>query len=468
LRKTKEDTLIHIIGVGGIGMSALAEILVRLGFKVQGSDLSESSNVLKLRSIGVEVKLGHQREHVGQAGVVFHSSAVKKDNPEYEFAVENNIPVLRRADLLADIMRLKKGIAVAGTHGKTTTTSIVATLLKELGEDPTYIIGGIVHNLGGHAHVGKGEYIVAEADESDGSFLMLNPVASIITNVDGDHLDHYGSMEGLTIAFERFANQIPFFGVCALNAHDPILRNISSNMTKPFVTFAQGDLTIDPELQTDEVINYHARNVTQSAAGAEFDLFVEGKMTYHFKLNVPGQHNVLNALGAISVAVELGHEPKDLVAALAKYEGVGRRFQKIFEEGDFEIIDDYAHHPTEIFETIKTAKESRSEKEVCVIFEPHRFSRTRSCWAEFLHCFNLADKVLIAPIYAANEAPIKGINSESLVSDINKLHPGLCESFQDWTVVERFIQEKKKKKTILLALGAGAVGKKVKSIVEKS
>ena len=465
--KTKEDTLIHIIGVGGIGMSALAEILVQLGFKVQGSDLSESANVLKLRSIGVDVKKGHSKENIGSASVVFHSSAIKQDNPEYEFAVECNIPVLKRAELLADIMRLKKGIAVAGTHGKTTTTSIVATLLKEVGLDPAYIIGGIVHNLGGHAYVGSGEYIVAEADESDGSFLMLNPVASIITNIDSDHLDHYGSMEGLVIAFERFANQVPFYGVCAINAHDPVLRKISSKMKKPFVTFAQGEV-IQNKSSEQEVINYHALNVSHSSAGATFDLYVDGNKTETFKLNVPGRHNVLNALGALSVAIELGHSPKVLVGALAKFEGVGRRFQKVFEERDFEIIDDYAHHPTEIFETIKTAKESRKEKEVCVIFEPHRYTRTRDCWADFLHCFNLADKVLIAPIYAANEKPIRGINTESLVSDINKLHPGLCESFENWAYVEELIESKKKEKTILLALGAGAVGKKVKSIVGKS
>jgi UDP-N-acetylenolpyruvoylglucosamine reductase len=296
---------------------------------------------------------------------------------------------------------------------------------------------------------------------------MLNPVAAVITNIDADHLDHYGSMEGLIIAFERFANQIPFYGVCAFNAHDSALRKIAENMTKPFVTFAQGDLSIDPDLQEEDTINYHARNVAHSSTGAEFDLYIDGTKSHHFKLNAPGRHNVLNALGAISVAVELGHEPKSLVQALAKYDGVGRRFQKIFEEDNFEIIDDYAHHPTEIFETIKTAKESRREKEVCVIFEPHRFTRTKSCWADFLHCFNLADKVLIAPIYPANEAPIKGINSESLVSDINKLHPGLCESFEDWSRVESFIQIKKKKKTILLALGAGAVGKRVKNISKK-
>ncbi len=468
MRKKKEDTLIHIIGVGGIGMSALAEILVQLGFKVQGSDLSESSNVLKLRSIGVDVKLGHSKDNIGSANVVFHSSAVKKDNPEYEYALESNLPVLRRAELLADIMRLKKGIAIAGTHGKTTTTSIVATLLKEVGLDPTYIIGGIVHNLGGHAHVGNGDYIVAEADESDGSFLMLNPVASVITNIDSDHLDHYGSMEGLTIAFENFANQIPFYGVCAVNAHDPILKKITSKMSKPFVTFAQGEAGGELNLADGEVVNYHARNVSHSSTGAAFDLYIDGVKTEEFKLNVPGRHNVLNALGALSIAIELGHTPKELVSALLKYEGVGRRFQKVFEEGSFEIIDDYAHHPTEIFETIKTAKESRKNKEVCVIFEPHRYTRTKACWADFLHCFNLADKVLIAPIYPANEIPIQGINTESLVNDINKLHPGLCDSFEDWSTVEQFIESRKDKETILLALGAGAVGKKVKNIVENS
>ncbi len=441
-------------------MSAIAEVLLQMGFKVQGSDLSESANVLKLRGLGAKVAIGHRAENIGEATVMVHSSAVTKENPEYTQAIENGIPIMRRAEMLADIMNLKNGIAIAGTHGKTTTTSIITTLMKESGKDPTYIIGGIVHNLGGHAHVGQGEYIVAEADESDGSFLMLNPVASVITNIDDDHIDHYGSREGLHIAFTQFANKVPFFGVCALNIHDERLRALRDHMKRPYVTFGIED--------TPEDVDYHAINVSHHNEGVDFDLVIRGENKGQFKLAVPGRHNVLNALGALAIATEIGLESEDLKKGLSKYEGVGRRFQKVFSEKDFEVIDDYAHHPTEIFETIKTAKESRKGKDVLVIFEPHRFTRTKTCWQDFLHCFNLADKVLIAPIYPANETPIAGINSESLSGDINKLHPGLTETFTNWDEVASFIKEKKESNSILLALGAGSVGRKVKEIVGNS
>lgn len=449
--------MVHIIGIGGIGMSAIAEVLIQLGFKVQGSDQSKSANVEKLERLGAKVFIGHESKNIEGATVVTHSSAVKAGNPEFDEAVKQGIPLLRRAQILADIMKLKKGIAVAGTHGKTTTTSLVSTLLKEIDADPTYIIGGIVHNLGGHAHVGKGEYIVAEADESDGSFLMLNPIASVITNIDNDHLDHYGSEEGLEIAFHRFANQIPFFGICSLNMEDAKLRKIKSTMDKPNVTFAAS-----PEYKDAD---YFADNVEQSPEGVTFDLLVRGENKGKFKLAVPGHHNVLNALGAISTCIELGFDIDGLRDGLSRYSGVGRRFQKVFEENNFEVIDDYGHHPTEIFETIKTAKKSRTDKEIIVVFEPHRFTRTRDCWAQFLHCFNNADKVFIAPIYPANEEPISGINSNSLSSDINKLHPNLTESFESWDTIKDYVKEAKKKDVLLLALGAGSVGRKVKDIV---
>lgn len=457
MRKQQKDTIVHIIGIGGIGMSAIAEVLLQLGFQVQGSDMAESANVENLRAKGAKITIGQKAENIQGATVITHSSAVKEGNPEYDAAVESGLPLLRRAQMLADIMRIKKGIAIAGTHGKTTTTSLVSTLLTEIGADPTYIIGGIVHNLGGHAKVGKGEYFVAEADESDGSFLMLSPVASVITNIDNDHLDHYGTEEGLQIAFHRFANQIPFFGICSLNYEDPKLRKIAEEMDKPMVTFAA-----DPKF---EDADYLAYDLNQSEKGVEFGVKTHGKDLGKFMISTPGKHNVLNALGALSVCIELGFDPEELKKGLRKFEGVGRRFQKVYEENDFEVIDDYGHHPTEIFETIKTAKASRSDKEVIVVFEPHRFTRTRDCWKEFLHCFNLADKVYIAPIYSANEKPIPGINSGSLSSDINKLHPGLTETFEDWDKVKEVVEESKSKKVLLLALGAGGVGKRVKNIV---
>ncbi|MEC7274883.1 MAG: UDP-N-acetylmuramate--L-alanine ligase [Bdellovibrionota bacterium] len=457
MRKQKSDVVVHFIGIGGIGMSAIAEILIQLGFTVQGSDLNESPNVVKLRGLGAKVFIGHQPANIENATVVTHSSAVNVENPEYLAALDKGLPLLRRAQILTDIMNLKKGIAIAGTHGKTTTTSLMATLLKEIGADPTYIIGGIVHNLGGHANVGNGEYIVAEADESDGSFLSLNPVASVITNIDNDHIDHYGSEEGLVIAFHQFANKIPFFGVCALNFEDSRLRDIAEVMDKPYVSFSAHDDHQD--------VDYYASEIEQSPEGVTFNLAVYGENKGKFNLKVPGRHNVLNTLGALALCMELGYEAEELKLALNKYEGVGRRFQKVLSKGDFEVVDDYGHHPTEILETIKTAKEAHKDKEIIVVFEPHRYTRTKTCWSEFLHCFNSADKVLIAPIYPASEEAIVGINSENLSNDINQLHPNLTESFESWDRVKEVINSVKDTKALVLSLGAGSVGKKVKEIV---
>lgn len=279
----------------------------------------------------------------------------------------------------------------------------------------------------------------------------------MITNIDNDHLDHYGSKENLFDAFVQFANQIPFYGVCALNIHDEKLRKVRDVMKRPYVTFGIGD--------TPEEVNYKATNVNHHSSGVDFDLLINGESAGAFKLAVPGRHNVLNTLGALSVAVELGMDIELLRKGLCTYEGVGRRFQKVYEKDGFEVIDDYAHHPTEIFETIKTAKDSRKDKEVLVVFEPHRYTRTKDCWQDFLHCFNLADKVLIAPIYPASEEPLPGINSESLAGDINKLHPGLTETFTDWKRVQEFMNGKKDSQAIILALGAGSVGRKVKELV---
>lgn len=451
-------THIHFIGIGGIGMSALAEVSLQLGCKVSGSDAKKSSNIDKLVSLGANVSIGHASENVKGATVVVYSSAISKDNPEYKNADDLNIPIMKRAELLADLMRLRQGIAIAGTHGKTTSTSIVATLLKESNKDPTYIIGGIVKNLGGHAYVGKGDFLVAEADESDGSFLLLNPVHSIITNIDDDHLDFYGSRENLFNAFEKFANKIPFYGVCALNADDEKLRKISERMHKPFVTFGLNN--------SGEDINYYASNIKYNLDGVVFTLIYNGKDVGDFKLALPGDHNILNALGAIAVCHESGLSFTDLRTALLKFSGVGRRFQKIYKNDNFTIIDDYGHHPTEISETIKTAKKSMPDSELVVLFEPHRFTRTKSCWGDFLHCFNGADRVLLAPIYPANEEPIIGINSENLVNDINKLHPSLSESFTDWNNIKELIDSLSSKNATLLVLGAGAVGAKVKDLVK--
>jgi UDP-N-acetylmuramate--alanine ligase len=439
---------IHFVGIGGIGMSGIAEVLLSLGYKVSGSDVAESQNVIKLRELGAEIYIGHREENLNDVGVIVYSSAVNDTNPEVSRAKREDIPVIRRAEMLAELMRLKMGLAVAGTHGKTTTTSFLATILQECNFDPTYLIGGIVKNLKGHAKVGQGEFLVAEADESDGSFLLLTPVMSVITNIDNDHMDHYGTEENLFKAFVEFANKIPFYGVVALNAHDEKLMVLKHQMKRPSVTFGI-------EIEAD----YVAKNLILSPFEISYDLYFKGNKTERFSINLPGKHNVLNALGATALAHRLGLSFVDIKNAVKKFEGVGRRFQLLFKEDDFEVVDDYGHHPTEIATTLKTVKETRPDFKKIVIFEPHRYSRTRDCWTQFLHCFNDADELYLLPIYPASEQPIDGITTERLIEDINRVHPHFSKKVESINDVGALIEKVKNPKTIVVTLGAGAISK---------
>jgi UDP-N-acetylmuramate--alanine ligase len=345
-------------------------------------------------------------------------------------------------------MRLKYGLAVAGTHGKTTTTSFLATILQECKMDPTYIIGGIVKNLQGHAKVGQSDYLVAEADESDGSFLLLTPVMSVITNIDNDHMDHYGTEENLFRSFVEFANKIPFYGVVALNAHDEKLMLLKTEMKRPSVTFG-----------IETTADFEARNVEYGHFETSFDVFYKGEKQERFTINIPGKHNILNSLGATALAFHMGLSFKEIAKAICKLEGVGRRFQLLFKEGSFELVDDYGHHPTEIASTLKIVKDTRADYKKIVIFEPHRFTRTRDCWDQFLHCFNDADELYLLPIYAASETPIDGISTDRLVEDINRLHPHLAKKLKSMDELGSVIESHKKDKTIVVTLGAGSIGK---------
>jgi UDP-N-acetylmuramate--alanine ligase len=439
---------IHFIGIGGIGMSGIAEALLSLGYKVSGSDVANSQNVMKLKNLGAEIYIGHKAENLNDVGVVVYTSAVDESNPEIQKARQENIPVIRRAEMLAELMRLKMGLAVAGTHGKTTTTSFLATILEECKFDPTYLIGGIVKNLNGHAKVGKGEFLVAEADESDGSFLLLTPVMSVITNIDNDHLDHYKTEENLFKAFVEFANKIPFYGVVALNAHDEKLTLLSKEMKKPWVTFG---IEIDA--------TYAAKNISYAPFETSFDLYYKNEFQTSLKINLPGFHNVLNALGASALAHSLGISFNEIKEAILKFVGVGRRFQLLFKENTFEVIDDYGHHPTEIASTLKIVKETRGHSKKIVIFEPHRYTRTRDCWNQFLHCFNDADELYLLPIYAASEAPLDGISSDRLMEDINRLHPNFCKKINSIDELSNTIDQLKNQNTVIVTLGAGAISK---------
>lgn len=439
-------------------MSGIAECLLSMGVSVSGSDMGQSPTTEKLKELGARIYKGHQKENIEGATTIVYSSAIAPENPEMVAAHEKNIPIMRRAEMLAELMRLKIGLAVAGTHGKTTTTSFLATILSEAGLDPTYIIGGIVSNLKGHAKIGKGEFLVAEADESDGSFLLLSPVMSVITNIDNDHLGQYGSEENLFKAFLDFANKIPFYGVCALCINDPKLREIRSLIRKPYVTYGIA--------LNDEVPDFEARNISFKDFNSEYDLYYKGVFTTHITIKLPGDHYVLNSLGAIALAFHLDIPFSKISSAITKFEGVGRRFELLYQKDNLEIIDDYGHHPTEVMATLGALRKIRPDYKIRVIFEPHRFSRTQECWDNFLHCFTGADEVALMPIYSAGEKPMAGIDSSRLTSEINKLYPNLVKEVTGTDELIKLIPSKSSEKMSILVLGAGSIGKRVRDIIK--
>ncbi|MBP9673768.1 MAG: UDP-N-acetylmuramate--L-alanine ligase [Bacteriovoracaceae bacterium] len=446
---------IHFIGIGGIGMSGIAEILMNIGHTITGSDIAENYNIEKLKKLGMTIFIGHKKENIGNVDLVVYSSAIKEENSEFRICLEKNIPLFKRAEMLSELMRLKKGIAIAGTHGKTTTTSLVATIFHSAGQDPTHIIGGIVPNLGNHAQVGKGDVLIAEADESDGTFLLYNPIFSVITNIDTDHLDFYQNEKNLIQAFTQFANNVPFYGACVVNLDDKFINQIRPHIKKPLVTFSLQD----PSAQ------FFAKNLKFEQHFTTFDLYIFQKKIGEIKIFLAGEHNVMNALAAIAISYLSGLSWSSIQEGIQKFKGVKRRFETIYKKNKLEIIDDYAHHPTEILATLKAARQIKNNKLV-VIFEPHRYSRTQSCWQDFLHCFNQADELFITPIYSAGEKNISDVNHERLVKDINTLHPLLAKSFDLEDCYDYFKKQLDEDVTIL-TLGAGSISQRVKNAIAK-
>ena len=397
---------IHFVGIGGIGMSGIAEVLLASGFGVTGSDARASDVTKRLEELGAKVFVGHTASHVGDADVVVFSSAVAKDNPELAIARANNVPVIPRAEMLAELMRLKDGVAIAGSHGKTTTTSLVATVLREAGRDPTVVIGGKLNSLGTNAARGEGDLLIAEADESDGSFLHLSPVVAVITNIDAEHLDHYGTHAKVKDAFVEFANRVPFYGLVVACLDHPHVQAILPRIEKRVVTYglaAQAD--------------YRARNPVVEGLTTRFTLLRRGKPGGEFVVRMPGIHNVLNALAVIAVADELDVPDEVTRKALAGFTGVQRRFTIRGEAGGVTVVDDYGHHPAEVMATLDAAQRAYGRRLV-VAFQPHRYSRTHHCWPELVRAFNRADVLLLADVYAAGEAPIEGATSEALAAAV--------------------------------------------------
>ena len=403
---------LHFVGIGGIGMSGIAEVMKNLGYSVRGSDIAETANVKRLREIGIPVAVGHAAENVDDAAVVVVSSAIKQDNPEMIAARERLIPVVRRAEMLAELMRLRWSVAVGGTHGKTTTTSMVAALLDGAGMDPTVINGGIINAYGTNARLGTGDWMIVEADESDGSFTKLPATITIVTNIDPEHMEHYGSFETLKAAFQTFVQNIPFYGFTVLCIDDPDVQAMIGKIEdRRVITYG-----FSPQAEV------RALNPEATETGSRFDVVVDPRdddpwMIEDMQLPMFGQHNVLNALSAIAVSLEMGIDVEHIRGALASFSGVKRRFTPTGTVNGVTVIDDYGHHPAEISAVLKAARDATGNNVIAVV-QPHRYTRLRDLFEEFCACFNDADTVIVAPVYAAGEDPMEGVDRDALVQGL--------------------------------------------------
>ena len=446
---------IHFVGIGGSGMSGIAEVLANLGFAVSGSDLADNATTRRLASLGIRVEVGHAESHIAEANAVVISTAVRDDNPEVIAARARQVPIVPRAQMLAELMRLKQGIAIAGTHGKTTTTSLVASILAEAGMDPTFVIGGRLNAAGANARLGSGDFLVAEADESDASFLFLSPVISVVTNIDADHMETYGhDFNRLKQAFVDFLQRLPFYGVAVLCADDVNVRDILPQVAKQVVSYG---------FAADA--NVRAENLVACAGQMQFDCVRTNGSESRFpvRLNLPGRHNVLNALAAIAVATEVGVSDASITKALAEFKGVGRRFQRygevpLAQGGSFTLVDDYGHHPVEMKATLAAARGAFPGRRLLLAFQPHRYTRTRDCFDDFVNVLSLVDGLILGEVYAAGEAPIVAADSRSLARALRvagKVEPVFVEQIAD---MPQAILDVVRDADVVLTMGAGSIG----------
>jgi UDP-N-acetylmuramate--alanine ligase len=452
----KPDTQIHFVGIGGMGMCGIAEVLANMGYRVSGSDMNDTEITRHLTNIGCTVKRGHRADNLGESDVVVVSSAIKGYNPEIEAARARMIPVIPRAEMLGELMRMKYGIAVAGAHGKTTTTTMMHTVLMAAGLDPTAVIGGRVNSLGlANARWGKSDYLVAEADESDGSFLTLSPTLAIVTNIDAEHLDHYGTYDNVKKAFTDFCNRVPFYGLSALCLDNPGVQAILPQLTKRFATYG-----------ITSQATYRARNIRHDGLTTRFVAWRKADELGEVVLPMPGAHNVLNALGVLAVADFLTLPFDTFVKALSSFEGVARRFTVRGEIGGITVVDDFGHHPSEVRATLAGARASFAGRRVIAAFQPHRFTRTRDQWDEFPRAFHDADSVVICDIFAAGEKPIDGITSKRLVELAREAgHPDVHyvprrEDLAPW------LDARAKTGDLVLTLGAGNIQLVCNEVIE--
>ena len=445
--------IIHFIGIGGIGMSGIAEVMHNLGYRVQGSDVAEGYVVQGLRDKGIKVMIGHKAENLGDAAVVVTSTAIKRGNPEVELAIEKRVPIVRRAEMLAELMRLKSCIAVAGTHGKTTTTSMVAAILDAGGLDPTVINGGIINTYGSNARVGTGDWMVVEADESDGSFLRLGGTFAIVTNIDPEHLDHWGSFEKVKDAFVEFIEKVPFYGAAIVCIDHPevqaLLPRVGDRRIVTYGFSGQADVRGD--------------NVTPIPGGNRFDVMLRDRSGAErciegVEMPMPGRHNVQNALSAIAVAVQLGISDEIIRTGFAKFGGVKRRFTKVGDVDGVTIIDDYGHHPVEIKAVLAAAREGAKGRVIAVV-QPHRYTRLRDLMGDFQAAFNDADAVIVAPVYAAGEAPIEGVSAASLAKGLKRSGHRMVTTTEGADDLASQLAVMAKPGDMVICLGAGDITK---------
>jgi UDP-N-acetylmuramate--alanine ligase len=444
--------LIHLVGIGGVGMGGIAEVLLNLGYEVQGSDLKANAGTQRLARLGAKVFVGHAAENLGKADVVVVSSAVSRENPEVAAALANRIPVVPRAEMLGELMRFRYSVAVAGTHGKTTTTSLVASVLAEGGLDPTFVIGGRLKSADSNARLGAGRYLVAEADESDASFLHLQPMISIVTNIDNDHLStHEGDFARLKQSFVEFLHNLPFYGLAVLCADDAEVRSILADIARPFVTYG-----------FDEGVDIRAVDVERAGLQSHFIALREGRAPLKLTVNLPGRHNVLNALAAVAVATELGVADAAIERALSNFQGIDRRLQQLgdiqWSGGSALVVDDYGHHPTEVEATVEAVRQAWPARRLVLAFQPHRFTRTRDLLDDFGRALSACDVLLVTEVYAAGEAPIAGADGRAIcrvVRTRGRIEPVFVERVDELAEALRQVLHDG---DVVLTMGAGNIG----------
>ncbi|MGD8385953.1 MAG: UDP-N-acetylmuramate--L-alanine ligase [Desulfobacteraceae bacterium] len=447
---------IHFVGIGGIGMSGIAELLLNLGYEVSGSDIRESSVTRRLAAMGARVFSGHRAEHAEGADVVVYSSAVPTENPEVRAATERFVPVIPRAEMLAELMRLKYGVAVAGAHGKTTTTSMIASILTSADLDPTVVIGGRLDIWGGsNAKLGQGDILVAESDESDGSFMLLSPTIAVVTNMDYEHIEHYGTMDNLRTAFVDFVNKIPFYGSAVLCLDNEEIQGILPRLRKRYLTYG---MTSQADVQ--------AKEVEMQDFSASFEILHQDRSLGRIVVGMPGRHNVLNALAAVAVGLELEVDLEDIRGGLRSLGGLARRFQLKGERQGVLVMDDYGHHPTEIVHTLETARACWPNRRLVVVFQPHRYSRTRALYDRFVLSFNQADLLIIAPIYGASEAPIEGVDAAWLYRGVKEHGHREVVLGEDLAGIQSYLEATIRSGDVLLTLGAGDVYRVGEALLE--